>query len=92
MIYLAETGRVHRRYALAELFWADALASKRANLKRALGNLRNLGDVSLIEQRQELVAQHTQAADKCYVTEDIPLPCYVLRIIISQVFLYDGMG
>lgn len=60
LIYLAVTAPkrhlAHSRDALAELLWADTSASKRANLKRVLSNLRSLDGVRLIEQGQHLVA------------------------------------
>ncbi|MEZ4865662.1 MAG: hypothetical protein R3C14_30400 [Caldilineaceae bacterium] len=45
LIYLAVTGRTHRREALAELLWADTPVSKRVNFNKALSNLRKLGVV-----------------------------------------------
>ncbi|MEZ4863674.1 MAG: BTAD domain-containing putative transcriptional regulator [Caldilineaceae bacterium] len=60
LIYLAVTGRSHSRDTLSELLWADTPASKRANLKRALSNLRNLDGIALREEGQQLVALDPQ--------------------------------
>lgn len=53
LIYLAVTGRPHGRETLAGLFWGDKPESRaRANLRKALSNLRQLlgGLVTITEQ------------------------------------------
>ncbi len=53
LIYLAVTGRPHDREILAELFWGDKPEAKaRANLRKALSNLRRLlGDYLLTSEQ-----------------------------------------
>jgi DNA-binding SARP family transcriptional activator len=56
LIYLAVTGRPHSRDHLAELLWADTPASTRANLRKALSNLRQLIGNTLVEDAKESIA------------------------------------
>jgi DNA-binding SARP family transcriptional activator len=56
LIYLAVTGRPHSRDHLAELLWADTPASTRANLRKALSNLRQLIGNTLVEDGKESIA------------------------------------
>ena len=53
LIYLGVTGQPHRRETLAGLFWGDkSEARARANLRKALSNLRQLvGDYLTISDR-----------------------------------------
>jgi len=64
LIYLAVTRRAHSRDALAELLWADTPATKRANLKKALSNVRTREGVALMEEGQRLVALDLE---RCWV-------------------------
>ena len=56
LIYLAVTARPYSRDHLADLLWGDAPDTARANLKKALSNLRQLLSKELVENGNELVA------------------------------------
>ena len=56
LIYLAVTARPHSRDHLAHLLWEDMPASTRANLRKALSNLRQLIGNILVEDGKESIA------------------------------------
>lgn len=56
LIYLAVTAQPHRRNHLADLLWGETPDTARANLKKALSNLRQLLGQGLVENGNELVA------------------------------------
>ena len=64
LIYLAVTARPHSRDHLAELLWADTLASFKSNLRKALSNLRQLIGDLLVENTKDLVSLDTK---QCWV-------------------------
>jgi DNA-binding SARP family transcriptional activator len=64
LFYLAATTRPHSREILAELLWADTPATARANLKKALSNLRTLSPIPL---RTEAGAFETLDLTRCWV-------------------------
>ena len=55
LIYLAVTARPHSRDHLAHLLWEDMPGSMKANLRKALSNLRQLLGELLVEDGQQLV-------------------------------------
>ena len=60
LIYLAVTARPHSRDHLAELLWADTLASTRTNLRKALSNLRQLIGAVLVEDAKDSITLNPQ--------------------------------
>ena len=64
LIYLAVTARPHSRDHLAHLLWEDMPGSMKANLRKALSNLRQLLGDLLVKEGKELIALDGQ---RCWV-------------------------